>query len=168
MTPAWLRSAELARSSQEHLQRTVKYGGRRRLPSLSEMRAFLVLGRRRLGLPVGGGELWPLATRGLTLDLPWQKGHVIHQLLIHLPGGVDYKTTIRTFTVSAGPQGRGWDRGAMGISSRGFPPAQPPPLTALPARPGGSRTPGGAVQADGHRGPSGSAGICPLPHQRGR
>uniref|UniRef100_A0A287BQQ6 Myosin XVB n=1 Tax=Sus scrofa TaxID=9823 RepID=A0A287BQQ6_PIG len=42
MTPAWLRSAELARSSQEHLQRTVKYGGRRRLPSLSEMRAFLV------------------------------------------------------------------------------------------------------------------------------
>lgn len=55
MTPAWLRSAELARSSQEHLQRTVKYGGRRRLPSLSEMRAFLVLGRRRLGLPVAGG-----------------------------------------------------------------------------------------------------------------
>uniref|UniRef100_A0A8D1P1Y0 Myosin XVB n=1 Tax=Sus scrofa TaxID=9823 RepID=A0A8D1P1Y0_PIG len=35
-------SQELARSSQEHLQRTVKYGGRRRLPSLSEMRAFLV------------------------------------------------------------------------------------------------------------------------------
>lgn len=63
-------SQELARSSQEHLQRTVKYGGRRRLPSLSEMRAFL-------------------------------KGHVIHQLLIHLPGGVDYKTTIRTFTVAA-------------------------------------------------------------------
>ena len=62
MTPAWLRSAELARSSQEHLQRTVKYGGRRRLPSLSEMRAFLVLGRRRLGLPVAGGGScgpWP-------------------------------------------------------------------------------------------------------------
>lgn len=44
--PAWLLSAELAQSSQEHLQRTVKYGGRRQLPSPSEMQAFLVLGVR--------------------------------------------------------------------------------------------------------------------------
>lgn len=43
---------------------------------------------------------------------------------------MDYKTTIRTFTVSAGPQGRGWDRGAMGISSRG-----PPPPSLLPSQP---------------------------------
>uniref|UniRef100_A0A5F9CS82 MyTH4 domain-containing protein n=1 Tax=Oryctolagus cuniculus TaxID=9986 RepID=A0A5F9CS82_RABIT len=33
---------ELARSSQKNLQRTVKYGGRRRLPPPSEMKAFLV------------------------------------------------------------------------------------------------------------------------------
>uniref|UniRef100_A0A2R8MTK1 Myosin XVB n=1 Tax=Callithrix jacchus TaxID=9483 RepID=A0A2R8MTK1_CALJA len=33
---------ELAQSSQEHLQRTVKYGGRRRLPQPGEMQAFLV------------------------------------------------------------------------------------------------------------------------------
>lgn len=43
MTPAWLLSAELARTSQEHLQRTVKYGGRRQLPFPGEMQAFLVL-----------------------------------------------------------------------------------------------------------------------------
>uniref|UniRef100_A0A8C0JGV6 Myosin XVB n=1 Tax=Canis lupus dingo TaxID=286419 RepID=A0A8C0JGV6_CANLU len=35
-------SQELARNSQEHLQRTVKYGGRQRLPSLGEIQAFLV------------------------------------------------------------------------------------------------------------------------------
>ncbi|KAK2112053.1 hypothetical protein P7K49_011800 [Saguinus oedipus] len=35
-------SQELAQSSQEHLQRTVKYGGRRRLPQPGEMQAFLV------------------------------------------------------------------------------------------------------------------------------
>ncbi|XP_006869736.1 PREDICTED: unconventional myosin-XV-like [Chrysochloris asiatica] len=34
-------SQELARSSQEHLQRTVKYGGRQRLPQPGEMQAFL-------------------------------------------------------------------------------------------------------------------------------
>ncbi|XP_008564302.1 PREDICTED: unconventional myosin-XVB-like [Galeopterus variegatus] len=34
-------SQELARSSQEHLQRTVKFGGRQRLPPLGEMQAFL-------------------------------------------------------------------------------------------------------------------------------
>ncbi|XP_074199790.1 myosin XVB isoform X3 [Camelus bactrianus] len=61
---------ELAQSSQEHLQRTVKYGGRRQLPSPSEMKAFL-------------------------------KGQVVHLLLIHLPGGVDYKTNSHTFTVAA-------------------------------------------------------------------
>ncbi|KAB0365953.1 hypothetical protein FD754_010109 [Muntiacus muntjak] len=38
----WGPRQELAQSSQEHLQRTVKYGGRRRLPSPSEMQAFLV------------------------------------------------------------------------------------------------------------------------------
>ncbi|XP_065765969.1 myosin XVB [Muntiacus reevesi] len=66
----WGPRQELAQSSQEHLQRTVKYGGRRRLPSPSEMQAFL-------------------------------KGQVVHLVLIHLPGGVDYKTNIRTFTVAA-------------------------------------------------------------------
>lgn len=44
VTPAWLLPAELARTSQDHLQRTVKYGGRQRLPSPGEMQAFLVLG----------------------------------------------------------------------------------------------------------------------------
>nr|XP_020136663.1 myosin XVB [Microcebus murinus] len=63
-------SQELARSSQEHLQRTVKYGGRQRLPLPGEMQAFL-------------------------------KGQTAHLLLIHLPGGTDYKTNIRTFTVAA-------------------------------------------------------------------
>uniref|UniRef100_A0A3Q1M5U4 Myosin XVB n=1 Tax=Bos taurus TaxID=9913 RepID=A0A3Q1M5U4_BOVIN len=66
----WGPHQELAQSSQEHLQRTVKYGGRRRLPSPGEMQAFL-------------------------------KGQVVHLVLIHLPGGVDYKTNIRTFTVAA-------------------------------------------------------------------
>ncbi|PNJ87886.1 MYO15B isoform 32, partial [Pongo abelii] len=63
-------SQELARSSQEHLQRTVKYGGRRRMPPPGEMKAFL-------------------------------KGQAIRLLLIHLPGGVDYRTNIQTFTVAA-------------------------------------------------------------------
>uniref|UniRef100_A0A8C9DDB8 Uncharacterized protein n=1 Tax=Prolemur simus TaxID=1328070 RepID=A0A8C9DDB8_PROSS len=63
-------SQELAQSSQEHLQRTVKYGGRQRLPLPGEMQAFL-------------------------------KGQTVHLVLIHLPGGTDYKTNIRTFTVVA-------------------------------------------------------------------
>uniref|UniRef100_A0A8C9J0W4 Uncharacterized protein n=1 Tax=Piliocolobus tephrosceles TaxID=591936 RepID=A0A8C9J0W4_9PRIM len=63
-------SQELARSSQEHLQRTVKYGGRRWMPPPGEMKAFL-------------------------------KGQVTRQLLIHLPGDVDYRTNIHTFTVAA-------------------------------------------------------------------
>ncbi|KAB1264807.1 Unconventional myosin-XVB [Camelus dromedarius] len=95
---------ELAQSSQEHLQRTVKYGGRRQLPSPSEMKAFLVLGVQAAGhsgTPFGWGELGPLSTGGLTLYLPWQKGQVVHLLLIHLPGGVDYKTNSHTFTVAA-------------------------------------------------------------------
>lgn len=57
VTPAWLLSAELAQSSQEHLQRSVKYGGRRRLPYPGEMKALLVLGV----LP-RWGELGPLST----------------------------------------------------------------------------------------------------------
>ncbi|KAM6163520.1 myosin XVB [Rhynchocyon petersi] len=61
-------SQELARKSQEHLQRTVKYGGRQRLPLPGEMQAFL-------------------------------KGQAARMLIIHLPGGVDYKTNIWTFTV---------------------------------------------------------------------
>ncbi|XP_074175467.1 myosin XVB [Rhinolophus sinicus] len=64
------QSQELARTSQDHLQRTVKYGGRQRLPSPGEMQAFL-------------------------------KGQMVHLLVIHLPGGVEYKTNIRTFTVAA-------------------------------------------------------------------
>lgn len=69
VTPSWLLPAELARSSQEHLQRTVKYGGRRRLPSPGEMQAFLVLGVRVAGCsgtPLGG-EAGLLSTDGLTL-----------------------------------------------------------------------------------------------------
>ncbi|XP_012891930.1 PREDICTED: uncharacterized protein LOC106001376 [Dipodomys ordii] len=60
---------ELARSSQEHLQRTVKYGGRQQLPLPGEMKAFL-------------------------------KGQAVRMLLIHLPGGLDYKTNLHTFTVA--------------------------------------------------------------------
>nr|XP_037849395.1 myosin XVB isoform X3 [Chlorocebus sabaeus] len=63
-------SQELARSSQEHLQHTVKYGGRRRMLPPAEMKAFL-------------------------------KGQATRLLLIHLPGGVDYRTNIHTFTVAA-------------------------------------------------------------------
>ncbi|XP_053749049.1 myosin XVB [Panthera pardus] len=63
-------SQELAQKSQEHLQHTVKYGGRRRLPSPGEIQAFL-------------------------------KGQAVRPLLIHLPGGLDYKTSIQTFTVAA-------------------------------------------------------------------
>uniref|UniRef100_G1PS66 MyTH4 domain-containing protein n=1 Tax=Myotis lucifugus TaxID=59463 RepID=G1PS66_MYOLU len=64
------RSQELARSSQKHLQQTVKYGGRRRLPPPGEMKAFL-------------------------------KGKMLRLLLVHLPGGVGYKTNVGTFTVAA-------------------------------------------------------------------
>lgn len=60
---------ELARSSRENLQRTVKYGGRRQLPPPGEMHAFL-------------------------------KGQAVRLLLIHLPGGVDYRTNTQTFTVA--------------------------------------------------------------------
>nr|XP_023420654.1 myosin XVB [Cavia porcellus] len=63
-------SQELARRSQQHLQRTVKYGGRQQLPRPGEMRAFL-------------------------------KGQAVRLLVIHLPGGVDYKTNVQTFTVAA-------------------------------------------------------------------
>uniref|UniRef100_A0A8C2MHB8 Myosin XVB n=1 Tax=Cricetulus griseus TaxID=10029 RepID=A0A8C2MHB8_CRIGR len=62
-------SQELARSSQENLQRTVKYGGRHKLPPPGEMQAFL-------------------------------KGQAVRSLLIHLPGGVDYRTNVQTFTVA--------------------------------------------------------------------
>lgn len=62
-------SQELAQSSQENLQRTVKYGGRQQLPLPGEMHAFL-------------------------------KGQASRLLLIHLPGGVDYRTNTQTFTVA--------------------------------------------------------------------
>uniref|UniRef100_I7HPW8 Myosin XVB n=2 Tax=Mus musculus TaxID=10090 RepID=I7HPW8_MOUSE len=62
-------SEELARRSQENLQRTVKYGGRQQLPLPGEMNAFL-------------------------------KGQAVRLLLIHLPGGVDYRTNSQTFTVA--------------------------------------------------------------------
>lgn len=70
-------SAELARSSQEHLQRTVKYGGRRRLPPPGEMKAFLVLGVQAagiLGLPqeVGGARAFVYGV--LTCHVPRRKG----------------------------------------------------------------------------------------------
>lgn len=54
------------------------------------------------------GEPGPLPTGGLTPYLLWQKGQVVHLLLIHLPGGVEYKTNTHTFTVSTGTQRRGW------------------------------------------------------------
>lgn len=44
VTPPPSFSTELARSSQQNLQRTVKYGGRQKLPPPGEMQAFLVLG----------------------------------------------------------------------------------------------------------------------------
>lgn len=59
MTPAWLLSAELARRCQGHLQHTVKYGGRRQLPSPGEMQAFLVQGVQAAGCsgtPSGWGS----------------------------------------------------------------------------------------------------------------
>ncbi|XP_005407553.2 PREDICTED: unconventional myosin-XVB-like, partial [Chinchilla lanigera] len=62
-------SQELAQRSQQHLQRTVKYGGRQRLPQPGEIRAFL-------------------------------KGQAVRLIVIHLPGGVDYRTNVQTFTVA--------------------------------------------------------------------
>ncbi|KAM5149121.1 LOW QUALITY PROTEIN: myosin XVB [Callospermophilus lateralis] len=62
-------SQELARTSQEHLQRTVKYGGRQQLPPMAEMKAFL-------------------------------KGHAVRLLVVHLPGGVNYRTNGHMFTVA--------------------------------------------------------------------
>lgn len=78
VTPACFPSAELARNSQEHLQRTVKYGGRLQLPSPGETQALLVLERGAAVAGSGGWALWnslvgdrelgPLATGGLTLQ----------------------------------------------------------------------------------------------------
>ena len=99
------------------------------------MQAFLVLGvraGRRSRTPCGWQELGPLSTGGLTLHLPWQKGQVVHLVLIHLPGGVDYKTNIRTFTVSAGPQ-RGAGGGREDMGSLGTHP--PPKSHSFPGTP---------------------------------
>ncbi|XP_048652671.1 myosin XVB [Marmota marmota marmota] len=62
-------SQVLARTSQEHLQRTVKYGGRQQLPPMAEMKAFL-------------------------------KGHAVRLVVVHLPGGVNYRTNGHMFTVA--------------------------------------------------------------------
>uniref|UniRef100_A0A667H310 Myosin XVB n=1 Tax=Lynx canadensis TaxID=61383 RepID=A0A667H310_LYNCA len=62
-------SQELAQKSQEHLQHTVKYGGRRRLPSPGEIQAFLVLGGR--GVQKGQAlvrPLWPHEYLNSVLD----------------------------------------------------------------------------------------------------
>ena len=145
------------------------------------------LPRRDAGLPGTGGagravfqdSQWVAGagasfTGGLTLRLSWQKGQVVHLVLIHLPGGVDYKTNIRTFTVSAGPQQGAGRHGKPWVSNLGTPPTPKVlflpqhPITALSTCLGGSRGAGGVVQADGHHGPPGSAGVCPLPHQRGQ
>lgn len=115
-------SAELARSSQKHLQQTVKYGGRQRLPPPGEMKAFLVLGVQAagiLGLPWGVlGGARAFVWGGLTCHVPWQKGKMLRLLLVHLPGGVGYKTNIGPFTVSWGhPRRAGLGRGgAVGLS----------------------------------------------------
>lgn len=63
VTLACFPSAELAQSSQEHLQRTVKYGGRLRLPSPGETQALLVLRR-------GGGRQWRVQEAG-HYGTPW-------------------------------------------------------------------------------------------------
>lgn len=62
--------------------------------------------------------------------MPWQKGQMVHLLVIHLPGGVEYKTNIQTFTVSAGPpEGRG-EAGKPWASLLGS--LQPPPSWPCP------------------------------------
>lgn len=72
-------------------------------------------------------------TGGLTLRLSWQKGQVVHLVVIHLPGGVDYKTNIRTFTVSAGPQQGAGRHGKPWVSDLGTPPT--PKVLFLPQHP---------------------------------
>uniref|UniRef100_A0ABI8AM59 Myosin XVB n=1 Tax=Felis catus TaxID=9685 RepID=A0ABI8AM59_FELCA len=98
-------SQELAQKSQEHLQHTVKYGGRRRLPSPAEIQAFL-------------------------------KGQAVRPLLIHLPGGLDYKTSIQTFTVSMGLlRKKGWRRWeSCGIGTAPPPKSPAPPWPCLCAQ----------------------------------
>lgn len=58
--------------------------------------------------------------------MPWQKGKMLRLLLVHLPGGVGYKTNIGTFTVSWGhPRRAGEGRGCG-------PQSWPGPIMACP------------------------------------
>uniref|UniRef100_A0A2K6M8D7 Myosin XVB n=1 Tax=Rhinopithecus bieti TaxID=61621 RepID=A0A2K6M8D7_RHIBE len=73
-------SQELARSSQEHLQRTVKYGGRRRMPPPGEMKAFLVAAEVQEELCQQMGITEPQEVQEFALFLIKEKGKLVRPL----------------------------------------------------------------------------------------
>uniref|UniRef100_A0A2I3HSA5 Myosin XVB n=1 Tax=Nomascus leucogenys TaxID=61853 RepID=A0A2I3HSA5_NOMLE len=73
-------SQELARSSQEHLQRTVKYGGRRRMPPPGEMKAFLVAAEVQEELCREMGVTEPQEVQEFALFLIKEKGQLVRPL----------------------------------------------------------------------------------------
>ncbi|XP_010224456.1 PREDICTED: unconventional myosin-XV-like [Tinamus guttatus] len=75
---------DIAKICQSNLRKNVMYGGRRHLPFPVEMEALLVWRGRGVG------------TRG---QEGGQKGHAARRLVIFMPGGVEYLTRIKTFTV---------------------------------------------------------------------
>uniref|UniRef100_A0A2K5HAU7 Myosin XVB n=1 Tax=Colobus angolensis palliatus TaxID=336983 RepID=A0A2K5HAU7_COLAP len=73
-------SQELARSSQEHLQRTVKYGGRRWMPPPGEMKAFLVAAEVQEELCQQMGITEPQEVQEFALFLIKEKGKLVRPL----------------------------------------------------------------------------------------
>uniref|UniRef100_A0A2K6B323 Myosin XVB n=1 Tax=Macaca nemestrina TaxID=9545 RepID=A0A2K6B323_MACNE len=73
-------SQELARSSQEHLQRTVKYGGRRWMLPPGEMKAFLVAAEVQEELCQQMGITEPQEVQEFTLFLIKEKGKLVRPL----------------------------------------------------------------------------------------
>uniref|UniRef100_A0A2R8ZNT2 Myosin XVB n=1 Tax=Pan paniscus TaxID=9597 RepID=A0A2R8ZNT2_PANPA len=73
-------SQELARSSQEHLQRTVKYGGRRRMPPPGEMKAFLVAAEVQEELCRQMGITEPQEVQEFALFLIKEKSQLVRPL----------------------------------------------------------------------------------------
>ena len=157
VTPACFPSAELAQKSQEHLQHTVKYGGRRRLPSPAEIQAFLVLGGRG---GTGGWAFWdslegdrklgPLATGRLTLQPVLAERASSPPTSHSLARGSGLQNQYPDFH---GEHGAAEEEGLeeMGkLWHRDRPPQVPCPPMALSLCPGGSRSAGGAVPADRH------------------
>lgn len=150
VTPACFSSAELAQRSQEHLQHTVKYGGRQRLPSLGEIQAFLVLGGTGgwalWDSLVGDRELGALATGALTLRSVLAERTSSPPTSNSLARGSGLQNQYPDFHGEHGATEQGLGREGKAVASV----LGTLPFLALSLCPGDSRSAGGAVPADGY------------------